>query len=136
MHARLTCDCIALPVPACPKECLHNALLPPVTPTTHTHMLTTCTTCAFTPSPQQIAVPSTINYCSPLDKTPNPATHTKCAQVVGVQPLSAVSRHTAAFVPLPHPWVGGPPRQAGKHGRVPRCLEPIEVMVQLEGSGV
>lgn len=61
-------------------------------------------------------------------------------KVVGVQPLSAAARHTAAFPPLPHPLIGGGASAAngsagGKIGRVARCLEPVDVLVQLEGSG-
>jgi U3 small nucleolar RNA-associated protein 22 len=58
-------------------------------------------------------------------------------KVVGVQPLSAASRRTAPFVPEPHPLVGGPGglAAAAASPQLPRCLEPLEVMVQLEGSG-
>jgi U3 small nucleolar RNA-associated protein 22 len=58
-------------------------------------------------------------------------------KVVGVQPLSPVSRRTAAFVPEPHPLVGGPGGLAAAAGaaNLPRCLDPLEVMVSLEGSG-
>ncbi|DBB01879.1 TPA: hypothetical protein ACH3X1_000480 [Trebouxia sp. C0004] len=53
-------------------------------------------------------------------------------KVVSTQPLSSTSRHTAPFYPLPHPLAGGGP--AGT-GRIPRCLEATELMLQLEGSG-
>ena len=53
-------------------------------------------------------------------------------KVVSVQPLSAASRHTSAFAPLPHPFAGGP----GARGvKIARCIDPLEVLVQLEGSG-
>ena len=53
-------------------------------------------------------------------------------KVVSVQPLSAAARHTSAFAPLPHPFAGGP----GARGvKVARCIDPLEVLVQLEGSG-
>ena len=53
-------------------------------------------------------------------------------RVLAVTPASAVLRHTAPFPPLPHPLAGG----AGSvDGGVPRCLEPLELLVQLEGSG-
>ena len=53
-------------------------------------------------------------------------------KVVLVQPLSPLARHTSAFVPLPHPFAGGP----GARGvKVARCIDPLEVLVQLEGSG-
>ena len=55
-------------------------------------------------------------------------------KVVGVQPLSGVSRHTPGFYPRPHPLAGG--GGGLEEGReVARCLEPLEVMVQLEGTG-
>ena len=61
---------------------------------------------------------------------------------VGVQPLSAAARRTAPFVPAPHPLAGGPggpaaaaaAAEGGGRG-LPRVLEPLEVMVALEGSG-
>lgn len=58
-------------------------------------------------------------------------------KVTGVQPLSAASRRTAPFVPEPHPLAGGPGGMAAVAGAagLARCLEPLEVMVQLEGSG-
>lgn len=54
-------------------------------------------------------------------------------KVVSTQPLSALSRHTAPFYPLPHPLAGA--GGAAGVGRVPRCLEPAELLLQLEGSG-
>lgn len=63
-------------------------------------------------------------------------------KVVGVQPLSPASRHTAPFPPLPHPLAGAGGGAASASaeellgsGRLPRVLEPIEVLVQLEESG-
>lgn len=54
-------------------------------------------------------------------------------KITSTQPLSATSRHTAPFYPLPHPLAGG----GGAAGvrRIPRCLEPTELLLQLEGSG-
>ncbi|KAK9832639.1 hypothetical protein WJX81_006336 [Elliptochloris bilobata] len=53
-------------------------------------------------------------------------------RVLAVAPAAAALRHTAAFPPLPHPLAGG----AGDDvSGVPRCLEPLELLVQLEGSG-
>ena len=52
---------------------------------------------------------------------------------MAVQPLSPAARNTAAVRPLPHPLAGGAP---AKDGRLARCLDPIELLVQLEGSGV
>ncbi|CAL8472362.1 g11905 [Coccomyxa elongata] len=58
-------------------------------------------------------------------------------RIVAVQPLSAALRDTTAFPPLPHPLatanLGAAAR--GDLGRVPRCLERLELLVQLEGSG-
>ena len=53
-------------------------------------------------------------------------------KIVAVQPLSAAARHTAAFPPLPHPFAGGQ-RSSAKIGR---CLETIDLLAQLEGSGI
>ena len=54
--------------------------------------------------------------------------------VTSTQPLSATSRHTAPFYPLPHPLAGA--GGAAGVGRIPRCLEPTELLLQLEGSGM
>ncbi|GAB4820593.1 hypothetical protein N2152v2_007639 [Parachlorella kessleri] len=61
-------------------------------------------------------------------------------RVVSTQPLSAVSRHTAVFPPLPHLLAGAPhsalpPSPNPKAPAVPRCLDPVEIICQLEGSG-
>ena len=55
-------------------------------------------------------------------------------RVVAVQPLAPVLRHAAAFPPLPH-LLAGAPRDALAGEQVARCLEPVELMCQLEGSG-
>lgn len=82
----------------------------------------------------------------PKPRPPNPGplhTHTP-PQVVGIQALSAASRGTAAFPPQPHPLAGGSAASAaaaaasGDDGsllRIPRCLDPLEVLVTLENSG-
>jgi hypothetical protein len=59
---------------------------------------------------------------------------TICLQVTTVQPLAATLRHTAPFFPQPHPLAGGPAAGAGLPS-LPRCLAPLDLMVQLEGSG-
>ena len=59
---------------------------------------------------------------------------TLALRVISTQPLSAASRHTAPFVPLPHPLAGAAAAAAGR-GRLPRCLEPLDVLLQLESSG-
>ncbi|GIL78350.1 hypothetical protein Vretimale_7699 [Volvox reticuliferus] len=64
-------------------------------------------------------------------------------KVVGVQPLSAVARGTAPLPPQPHPLAGGSLAAmagragagAGGGGPMPRCLDPLEVLVTLENSG-
>lgn len=56
-------------------------------------------------------------------------------RIVSVQPLSAAVRDTAAFPPLPHPLAAAGPAAGAGTGRMPRCLEPLELAVQLEGSG-
>ncbi len=55
-------------------------------------------------------------------------------------PLSAASRHTALVPPAPHPLAGGvPPAAVGQAlaaaGRLPRCLAPVDLLVQVENSG-
>jgi hypothetical protein len=54
-------------------------------------------------------------------------------KIVAVQPLSAAARHTAAFPPLPHPLAGGP--HADPSGCLARCLDTMDLLAQLEGSG-
>ncbi len=58
-------------------------------------------------------------------------------RVLAVQPAAAALRHTAPFPPLPHPLAGGGGGAGGaaRGDGVPRCLEPLELLVQLEGSG-
>lgn len=53
-------------------------------------------------------------------------------KAIGFQPISAVTRQTCVFFPDPHPLAGG---AAGAGDEVARCLEPVEVLVQLESSG-
>jgi U3 small nucleolar RNA-associated protein 22 len=58
-------------------------------------------------------------------------------KVIGVQPLSSVTRHTCCFYPEPHPLDEGAGARAYTPGaKVPRVLETIDVMVQLESTGV
>ena len=58
-------------------------------------------------------------------------------KVVGVHPISAASRQTAVFSPLPHALAGGGggTGTGDSRGLLPRCIDPIEVLVQLENSG-
>jgi U3 small nucleolar RNA-associated protein 22 len=55
--------------------------------------------------------------------------------------LSAALCHTAVFAPQPHPLAyegDKPPPEAAeaiRSKKVPACLEPLEVLLTLEGSG-
>ena len=54
--------------------------------------------------------------------------------MMAVQALAPVLRHTAAFPPVPH-LLAGAPRDALAGDHVARCLDPVELLCQLEGSG-
>lgn len=54
-------------------------------------------------------------------------------KIVAVRPISAAARHTAAVVPQPHPFASSSRDPSEK--KVARCLDPVEVLIQLEGSG-
>eukprot|EP01018_Ginkgo_biloba_P017195 Gb_07104 [translate_table: standard] len=56
--------------------------------------------------------------------------------ISSVQPLDSAFRHTSVFSPLPHPLAGE--EEGGQYFRkmVPTCIQPLEVMIQLEGSGM
>lgn len=59
-------------------------------------------------------------------------------KVVGVLPLSPSTRHTAPFPPRPHPLAGGPELLASlsqQQEGLARCLDPVDIMVQVENSG-
>ena len=55
--------------------------------------------------------------------------------ITAVQSISASVRRSAAFPPMPHPLAGAEALLPQHKGRLPRCLDPVEVLVQLEGSG-
>ena len=55
--------------------------------------------------------------------------------ITAVQPISASARRCATFPPLPHPLAGAEAVPDKKRARAARCLDPVEVLVQLEGSG-
>ena len=55
--------------------------------------------------------------------------------VVAVQPIGPAYRRTAMFPPAPHPLAMAERASLSKDDVIPRCLEPVEVLVQLEGSG-
>ena len=52
-----------------------------------------------------------------------------------MQPISAAMRRTALFTPQPHPLASAEPPALLQNDSVQRCLHPVEVLVQLEGSG-
>ncbi|KAG1665156.1 hypothetical protein FOA52_005537 [Chlamydomonas sp. UWO 241] len=54
-------------------------------------------------------------------------------KVVGVQSISSFARQTVPFFPLPHELAGG--QSAPSLQRLARCVEPVELLVQLESSG-
>lgn len=60
-------------------------------------------------------------------------------RVISTQPLSPVLRHASVFPPLPHPLAGASAatvkESMADDGVVPRCLEPIEILCKLEGTG-
>lgn len=60
--------------------------------------------------------------------------------ITAVQPISASVRRTAVLPQGPHPLAGTAADESAAEAtqqrrHMPRCLEPVEVMVQLEGSG-
>ncbi|KAL4197282.1 hypothetical protein AMTRI_Chr04g187510 [Amborella trichopoda] len=55
--------------------------------------------------------------------------------VSSVQPLDSAFRQTSVFPPEPH-YLAKEKNSSGKsHKFVPSCIQPLEVMIQLEGSG-
>ena len=56
--------------------------------------------------------------------------------VVAVQPFGAAYRRTALFPPVPHPLAMADRQGLKDDDVIPRCLDPVEMLVQLEGSGV
>ena len=86
---------------------------------------------------------STAHLCSPSSCRLPPARRKRLRslaadslplRVVSVQPLAPVLRHAAAFPPLPH-LLAGAPHDALASEHVARCLEPVALLCQLEGSG-
>lgn len=57
--------------------------------------------------------------------------------IVGVQPLCSALRHCAVFPPKPHPlaMAGNKNEHLSRHKAIPSCIEPLEIAIQLEGSG-
>eukprot|EP00898_Chlorokybus_atmophyticus_P007576 jgi/Chlat1/781/Chrsp104S01309 len=62
-------------------------------------------------------------------------------KIVSLQPLSAVLRHADVFPPQPHPLARGGGGSRKLHDElldgstVPLCVHPIELLLELEGSG-
>lgn len=56
-------------------------------------------------------------------------------QISSVQPLDSAFRHTSVFPPMPHPLATDREKQQYSKISVPTCIQPLEVMIQLEGSG-
>ncbi|GAB2259990.1 hypothetical protein Droror1_Dr00010845, partial [Drosera rotundifolia] len=56
--------------------------------------------------------------------------------ISSVQPLDSAFRFTSVFPPEPHPLIKEKGKGFAKSGkRVETCVQPLEVMIQLEGSG-
>lgn len=57
--------------------------------------------------------------------------------VVGTQPLAPILRHAAIYPPRQHPLAGASEKHMHKldGDSVPRCVFPVEMLCQLEGSG-
>ncbi|KAF3447128.1 hypothetical protein FNV43_RR12308 [Rhamnella rubrinervis] len=56
-------------------------------------------------------------------------------KVSAVQPLDSAFRFTSAFPPEPHPLANRKGGVLRLHKFTPSCIRPLEVMIQLEGSG-
>ncbi|XP_044469095.1 nucleolar protein 6 [Mangifera indica] len=56
-------------------------------------------------------------------------------RVSSVQPLDSAFRFTSVFPPEPHPLVNEKRNVTRLHKLTPSCIQPLEVMIQLEGSG-
>ncbi|KAJ7523478.1 hypothetical protein O6H91_18G051300 [Diphasiastrum complanatum] len=56
-------------------------------------------------------------------------------KVSSVQPLSSDFRHAAVFPPEPHVLARGGSKLTIRRHPIPACLDPLEIMIQLEGSG-
>ncbi|CAN6462854.1 unnamed protein product [Victoria cruziana] len=56
-------------------------------------------------------------------------------RISSVQLLDSASRRASVFPPKPHPLAHEKDVRLGTESVVPTCLQPMEVMVQLEGSG-
>lgn len=56
-------------------------------------------------------------------------------KISSVQPLDSAFRLTSVYPPEPHPLAGGKVKDVKPHKHILTCIQPLEVMIQLEGSG-
>ncbi|KAM7251230.1 hypothetical protein ACFE04_023113 [Oxalis oulophora] len=56
-------------------------------------------------------------------------------KIFSVQPLDSALRSTSVFPPQPHPLANESGKAPRLNPLVPSCIQPMEVMIQLEGSG-
>lgn len=56
-------------------------------------------------------------------------------RISSVQPLDSAFRHTSVFPPMPHPLATNKEKRQYSDILVPTCIQTLEVMIQLEGSG-
>lgn len=56
-------------------------------------------------------------------------------RISSVQPLDSAFRHASVFPPMPHPFAREREKQQSPEISVPTCVQTLEVMIQLEGSG-
>ncbi|XP_054824422.1 uncharacterized protein LOC129322255 [Prosopis cineraria] len=56
-------------------------------------------------------------------------------KVSSVQPLNSAFRFTSVFPPEPHLLAKEKIESVKLHNAIPSCIQPLEVMIQLEGSG-
>ncbi|XP_031255043.1 nucleolar protein 6 [Pistacia vera] len=56
-------------------------------------------------------------------------------KISSVQPLDSAFRFTSVFPPEPHPLANEKLNVSRIHKLTPSCIQPLEVMIQLEGSG-
>ena len=54
--------------------------------------------------------------------------------IVSTQPVGAIARHTSVFIPLEHP-LAQKDGHAELDGMIPRCVEPVDVLVEMTSSG-
>lgn len=55
--------------------------------------------------------------------------------ISSVQPLDSAFRQTSVFPPMPHPLASEKVQKEWSQKLIPTCIQPLEVMIQFEGSG-